>query len=50
MVEIRPYGKYNLEDFWIEYEYKNFDTDGNRIEPWKQFTAKIRQELNKNEK
>lgn len=50
MVEIRPYGKYNLEDFWIEYEYKNFDSNGNRIEPWKQFTTKIKQELNKNEK
>lgn len=45
MVEVRPVGKYSLEDFWIEYEYKNFDENGNRIEPWKQFTTKIRQEI-----
>lgn len=50
MVEVRSIGKYNLEHFWIEYEYGNFDKDGNRIEPWKQFVAKIRQEMIKNEK
>ena len=50
MVEVRSIGKYNLDDFWIEYEYKNFDENGNRIEPWKQFVAKIRQEMIKNEK
>lgn len=44
MAEIRPYGLYNLEDFWIEYEYHNFDHNGNRIEPWKQFVAKIKQQ------
>lgn len=43
MVEVRSVGKYNLEDFWIEYEYGNFDENGNRKEPWKQFVAKIKQ-------
>lgn len=33
MVEIRPVGKYNLDDFWIEYKYGNFDKEGNRINP-----------------
>ena len=42
MAEIRPYGQYNLNDFWIEYEYHNFDENGNRIEPWKQFITKER--------
>ena len=45
MVEIKSNGKYNLEDFWIEYEYKNFDENGNRKEPWKRFTSKIKQEI-----
>lgn len=39
-VEIRPYGSYTLEDFWIEYNYGNFNKEGNRIEPhWKKFIA-----------
>ena len=42
MAEIPPQSKYTLDDFWIEYEYGNFDENGNRKEPWKQFTAKIR--------
>lgn len=46
MVEIKPVGKYHLDDFWIEYEYGNFDENGNRKEPWKQFTSKKRQEAN----
>ena len=50
MVEVKPIGKYNLDDFWIEYEYNNFDQEGNRKEPWKQFVAKIKQEMIKNEK
>lgn len=50
MVEIRNIGKYNLDDFWIEYEYKNFDEEGKRIEPWKSFVTKIRQEVLNNEK
>ena len=42
MAEIRPYGKYNLDDFWIEYQYGNFDKDGNRKEPWGPFVSKIK--------
>ena len=54
MCEIRNgVGQYNLEDFWIEYNYGNFDNDGNRIIPWKQFVADIKnrmeQEEDKNE-
>lgn len=45
MAEVRSVGKYNLEDFWIEYEYGNFDKNGNRKEPWKQFTSKKKQEI-----
>ena len=49
MVEVRSIGKYHLENFWIEYENHNFDENGNRKEPWKQFIAKIKQE-GKNER
>ena len=49
MVEVRSIGKYNLDDFWIEYEYGNFDEEGNRKEPWKQFVSKTKQEIMKNE-
>ena len=44
MAEVRHVGKYSLEDFWIEYTYGNFTEEGNRKEPWKQFTSRIRQE------
>lgn len=40
--EVRSNSKYSLDDFWIEYEYGNFDQEGNRKEPWKQFIAKIK--------
>lgn len=46
MVEIRPMGKYTLDDFLIEYNNHNFDKNGNRIEPWKQFVAKVRSDRN----
>lgn len=42
MAEIPPQSKYTLNDFWMEYEYGNFDEEGNRKEPWKQFTVKVR--------
>ena len=32
MVEISPTGKYTLDDFLIEFNYGNFDEDGNRKE------------------
>ena len=44
MVEIRGIGsKYTLEDFELEYEYKNFDKKGNRKLTWSEF----RQHLNR---
>ena len=48
MVEIRPYGKYNYEDFLIEFKYGNFDKEGMRIDPsWKHFVSEIRQKIEK---
>lgn len=43
-VEIRPFGDYKYEDFLLEYEYGNFDKEGNRIIPYRQFLAKLREE------
>jgi hypothetical protein len=44
MVEIRPFGKYNYEDFQIEFKYGNFDKEGQRIDPsWKHFIAEVKQ-------
>ena len=40
MVEIKPNGKYTLDDFLAEYEGGNFDTEGNRKESWKTFIYK----------
>lgn len=45
MVEIRSKGKYHLENFWLEYKNGNFDNDGNRKEPWKQFCAERRNKI-----
>ena len=42
MVEVKPTGKYSLENFLIEYENGNFDNTGNRKEPWKRFCAERR--------
>ena len=36
-VEIRPYGKYTLQDFYIEFNNHNFDEKGKRIVPCNQF-------------
>lgn len=43
MVEVRPRGKYSLDDFWVEFNYHNFDENGNRIEPYRQFVSKVRE-------
>lgn len=44
-VEVRPFGKYNLEDFKVEFENGNFK-DGLRIEPnYKIFLAKVRGDM-----
>lgn len=42
MAEVRFSNKYTLDDFLIEFNYGNFDKDGNRIKPWKQFVAEIK--------
>lgn len=36
-VEVREKGKYNEYDFRLEFTFGNFDEDGNRIKPFKQF-------------
>lgn len=41
MVEIKPGGKYTVEDFEIEYNYGNF-IEGERTMPYKQFISKVR--------
>lgn len=45
MVEIRPTSRYNLENFWLEYNFGNFDENGNRKESWKRFCAEKRNEI-----
>lgn len=42
MVEIKPRGKYDLDDFLIEFNYGNFDKEGNRKEGWRTFIAQIK--------
>lgn len=42
MVEIKPRGKYTLDDFLIEFNNHNFDQEGNRKEPWEQFVRKVK--------
>ena len=42
-VEIRPFGQYNLEDFYLEYDNENFDEQGNR----KMTYGQLREKLNK---
>ena len=46
MAEIRPRGKYTLDDFWIEYQGGNFTSGGDRIEPWKIFVANYKKKEN----
>ena len=43
-VEMRPFGAYRLEDFRFEFENGNFDTDGNRKNPYGQFKMIVRKE------
>lgn len=40
--EVRPFGEYNYEDFLTEFRHGNFDKDGNRKIPYKQFLAELR--------
>ena len=44
--EVRPYGKYNLSDFYKEFTWGNFDDEGNRKRPWKQFCAGVNKIIN----
>lgn len=41
MVEIKNKGPYTLEEFYIEYKYNNFDENGNRKMPYKQFISLV---------
>ena len=40
-VECRGIGKYDYDDFLIEFNNGNFDAEGNRKIPWRQFEASI---------
>ena len=41
-VECRGFGQYNYQDFLIEFENGNFDEEGMRRQPWRQFEAEMR--------
>ena len=41
-VEVRPFGKYNYEDFLIEYNYGNFKEDGTREKKYTEFEHELR--------
>ena len=41
--EVRPFGDYNYEDFLVEFRKGNFDNEGNRILPYRQFFAELRE-------
>lgn len=44
-VEIRPmYSDYNYEDFQLEMKYNNFDENGNRKKPYREFRNELRKE------
>lgn len=40
--ECKPFSKYNYDDFKIEFEYGNFDNDGNRIRTYNQLKELIK--------
>lgn len=42
--EIKPYTKYSLHDFYLEYHYHNFDEQGNRIMAYGLFRDKLYKE------
>ena len=42
--EIRHFGGYTLENFYQEYNHKNFDENGNRKLSYSQFRAKLNKE------
>ena len=47
MVEIKPNGKYTLEDFEIEFKGGNF-IEGNRQKPYKQFISEYKEKIKGN--
>lgn len=42
-VEVRPFGDYRYNDFILEYTYGNFDDEGNRKIPYKEFIGTLKQ-------
>ena len=45
MVEIKPNSlHYTLTDFYYEFNYHNFDEEGNRIKPYKTFKTELKKE------
>ena len=49
-VEIKEKGSYNYTIFWYEFSLGNFNDDGERKLPWRQFMLKARKEGMLNEK
>lgn len=45
--EVRPYGQYNLEDFKIEFNNHNFDENGKRKLPFRQFITEYKDKIRK---
>lgn len=42
-VEVRPFGAYNYQEFYLEWKYGNFDVQGNRINPsYKNFISNLK--------
>lgn len=48
-VEVRPFGEYDKEDFYIEFKNHNFDEEGLRLIPYKQLLAEARKRGEYNE-
>jgi len=44
--EIRPFGRYQLQDFITEFEGHNFASDGTRKTPYKQFLQQVKETNN----
>lgn len=47
-VEVRPFGKYNYEDFLLEFENNNFNEDGTRKMEYKKFKGVMNNALRRN--
>ena len=48
-VEMRPFGDYDYNDFLTEFNYGNFNEEGQRKIPYRQFFAELREKLEKEE-